>query len=306
MQTMENNNRKLGRGLSALIGESRVKHNILEQERSNVETIKLVKIENIKAGKYQPRQEFNEDKINELSESIKENGILQPIILRKIDDDGGYEIIAGERRFRASKKAGLEEVPAIIKKLNNHQALELAIVENVQRSDLTVIEEAHSYKKLMQEFSYSQEQVAKKVGKSRSHVANNLRLLTLPVGIQNLLNNDSISMGHARAIVNADNKEQLVKDILENKLTVRDIEDIIRSKRESSNEAEILSLKHNKTSKVKNVNKHHLTTLEETIYKNSGLKTKITYNALSNKGKVVLKFDDIDKLQLFIKNIETN
>lgn len=294
---MENNERKLGRGLSALIGESRVKHKILEREDNNTENIKLVKIDKIKAGKYQPRKHFSEDKINELAESISNNGILQPIILRKIDEEGGYEIIAGERRFRATIKAGLKEIPAIIKKLNNHQALELAIVENVQRSDLTVVEEAQSYKKLMQEFSYTQEQVAQKVGKSRSHVANNLRLLTLPESIQNLLNDDSITMGHARAIIKAENKEDFIKDIIENKLTVRDVEDLIRT--EKSTQKKAGTKRDNQ-----NIDKEQLTTLEKSIDQNSGLKSKITYNELLNKGKIVIKFNDLEKLKEFIKNIE--
>jgi len=301
---MDNQKRKLGRGLSALIGESKSSHSILDQEGSPVDNIRLVKITKIQAGKYQPREEFNEDKINELADSIKENGILQPIILRKVGAEGGFEIIAGERRFRASKKAGLKEIPAIIKKLNNHQALELAIVENVQRSDLTVVEEAKSYKKLMKEFSYSQEEVAKKVGKSRSHVANNLRLLTLPQNIQDLLNNDQLTMGHARAIIKADNKEQLVKDIIANKLSVRKVEEILRLEKFETNAAGNLPMMITANSKTKYLNNDYITSFEEVISRNSGLKAQIKYNSLLNKGKVTLKFYDINKLQQFIAKIE--
>ena len=300
---MENQDRKLGRGLSALIGESKVKHKSLGDNSSNTDNITLINVKNITAGKYQPRQEFNEDKITELSESIKENGILQPIILRKVDEEGNFEIIAGERRFRASKKAGLKEIPAIIKKLNNHQALELAITENIQRSDLSILEEAHSYKKLMEEFSYSQEQVAKKLGKSRSHISNSLRLLKLPKNIQDLLNDDSITMGHARAILKANDQEKIAKNIIKNKLSVRDVEDIVRSQKDE-NISGNLPLMITTNSEIKYINKDHLTSFEEAIYKNSGFKTKISYNSLLNKGKVTLKFDDINKLQQFIKKIE--
>lgn len=301
---MENQERKLGRGLSALIGESKVKHKILQREEPSPENISLIKLSRIKAGEYQPRQTFKEDKLQELSDSIKENGVLQPIILRSIGEDGQYEIIAGERRFRASKKAGLTEIPAIIKRLNNHQALELAIVENIQRSDLTVIEEARSYQKLMQEFSYTQEQVAQKVGKSRSHVANNLRLLGLPKNVQDLLNEDTITMGHARAIINADDQEGLIREILKNKLSVRDTEELAREQKLEKNTAGHLPLMIRTESAIKYINKEHLSSFEETIYVNTGLKTKISYNSALNKGKIVLKFDDINDLDKFAKQVE--
>jgi ParB family transcriptional regulator, chromosome partitioning protein len=294
---MENQEKKLGRGLSALIGESKI--NKISTSNIKVDNIELIKLEKIKAGKYQPRQDFNEQKIIELSESIKESGLLQPIILRKAGDDNEYEIIAGERRFRASKLAGLTEIPAIIKKLNNHQALEFAIIENVQRADLTIVEEAKSYKKLMQEFSYTQEQVAKKVSKSRSHVANILRILNLPQNIQDMLNNSLITMGHARAVINANNQEDLINEIINKKLTVRDVENIIK-------EDKILNLNNlaKTNTNIRFVNKDHLAFFEENITKFSQMNTKITYNALKNNGKIILHFDDFDKLHSFTEKLE--
>lgn len=305
---MENNDKKLGRGLSALLGENKNKNKIELANKSNGEEINLVALDKIIAGKYQPRELFNQNEIDELSKSIKANGLIQPIILRKVGEEDKYEIIAGERRYRASKQANLKQIPAIIKKLNNHQALELAIIENVQRSDLTIIEEAKSYQRLMDEFSYTQEEVGQKIGKSRSHVTNSLRLLKLPKNIQELLNSKLIKMGHARAIINADNKEKLVKDIIEKKLSVRDIEEIVKEEKEQNqdhdDQSHNLPLMIRTESSIKYINKEHLTFFEESIFKNTTLKAKISYNSMLNKGKVTLKFDDIDKLHKFVKKIE--
>ena len=294
---MENQEKKLGRGLSALIGESKTKK--MSEVGSKTDNVELVELSKIKAGKYQPRQHFDESQIAELSESIKENGLIQPIILRKAGDGDEYEIIAGERRFKATKLAGLEVIPAIVKKLNNHQALELAIIENVQRIDLTVVEEAQGYKRLMQEFSYTQEQIAKKTGKSRSHIANILRLLALPKNIQEMLNNSAISMGHARAIINADNQEELIQDIINKKLSVRNIENILKEKKKPKP-----TIPDNKNLKINFANKDHLAFFEKTLSKVSNMKVKVNYDQKANKGAISMEFNDFDKLYKFVEKLE--
>lgn len=294
---MENQEKKLGRGLSALIGESKTKKiSEVSLKTDNIENIELSKI---KVGKYQPRQKFDENQIVELAESIKENGLIQPIILRKAGDDDEYEIIAGERRFRAAKVAGFTSILAIVKKLNNHQALELAIIENVQRADLTIIEEASGYKRLMQEFSYTQEQIATKTGKSRSHIANILRLLSLPKNVQEMLNNSTISMGHARAIINSDNQEELIEDIINKKLSVRNIENIVKKKKNPR-----ISSLENKNLKINFANKDHLDFFEKSISNMSKMKVKVNYDQKANKGNILMEFDDFDKLYKFIEKLE--
>lgn len=294
---MENQEKKLGRGLSALIGESKTKKmSEISPKTDNIENIELSKI---KVGKYQPRQKFDENQIAELAESIKENGLIQPIILRKAGDGDEYEIIAGERRFKATKLAGLNSISAIVKKLNNHQALELAIIENVQRADLTIIEEANGYKRLMQEFSYTQEQIAKKTGKSRSHIANILRLLSLPKNIQEMLNNSEISTSHARAIINSDNQEELISDIVNKKLSVRDVENIVRERKNPK-----IFSEGSKNLKISFANKDHLTFFEKALSNISKMKVKVNYNQNSNKGDILMEFDDFDKLYKLIEKLE--
>ena len=222
------NEKKLGRGLSALLGESKVKSPLFSPE--NQDAVEKISLKKIRAGVYQPRQNFEETELQDLADSIKEHGVIQPIILRKTEDDF-YEIIAGERRFRASKIANLTEIPAIVRKFSDNDALEIAIIENVQRSDLSPTEEARGYQRLMKEFSYTQEIVAKKVGKSRAHIANLLRLLTLPEKVREYLDSKQISMGHARAIINSINPEELAKKIIAKGLNVRDAEEIVRDEK---------------------------------------------------------------------------
>jgi len=293
--------RKLGRGLSALISENKVKQqNSLSKK--NEELIELVSVIKIRAGVYQPRKTFNNEELCELAESIKENGLLQPIILRKADDEGNFEIIAGERRFRACKMAGLKEIPSVVKKINNHQALEIGIIENVQREDLSPVEEALGYKRLAEEFSYSQQQIAKKVGKSRSHVANILRILSLPEDVQEMLDDNSISMGHARAIIKSNNPENLAKNIIEKNLSVRDVEDMVRNEKAKKVRNVPALLMSN--SKVKFINQDHIKDLEVKLSDLSDMKVKISYNSLKNKGKVTMQYDDFDKVQNLIKKLQ--
>jgi ParB family chromosome partitioning protein len=291
--------KKLGRGLSALLGESKVKSPLLAFE--NQDAVEKINLTKIRAGIYQPRQNFEETELQDLADSIKEHGVIQPIILRKTDEDF-YEIIAGERRFRAAKIANLSEIPAIVRKFSDNDALEIAIIENVQRSDLSPTEEARGYQRLMKEFSYTQEIVAKKVGKSRAHIANLLRLLTLPEKVREYLDSKQISMGHARAIINSINPEELAQKIIAKGLNVRDAEEIVRDEKiEKAKRTPVLV---RTESRIKFINSEHLVALENQISELCGMDCKISYNGFKGVGKIIMKFDEIEKIQQLISGLE--
>lgn len=297
--------RKLGRGLSALLGESKssgrsIMSVKIQEDEANL--ISQISVSKIIAGVYQPRKNFRQEELKELADSIKENGLIQPIIVRKGDGSGHYEIIAGERRFRAVKILGLATIPAIIKKINNHEALELAIIENVQRTDLSIIEEATGYKQLMGDFSYTQDQVSKKTGKSRSHIANLLRLLQLPESVKSMLDKKSLSMGHAKAIANSNNPENLARKIIEDSLTVRDVEDMVRSEKIEKLKASPVIAR--QESKVKFINSTEMTDIENRFSECLGLGTKISFNQFRNSGKLVISFDDIAKIYSVLEKLE--
>jgi ParB family chromosome partitioning protein len=291
--------KKLGRGLSALLGENKVKSPLLAFE--NQDAVEKINLKKIRAGVYQPRQNFEETELQDLADSIKEHGVIQPIILRKTDGDF-YEIIAGERRFRAAKIANLTEIPAIVRKFSDNDALEIAIIENVQRSDLSPTEEARGYQRLMKEFSYTQEIVAKKVGKSRAHIANLLRLLTLPEKVREYLDSKQISMGHARAIINSINPEELAKKIIAKGLNVRDAEEIVRDEKiEKAKRTPVLV---RTESRIKFINSEHLVALENQISELCGMDCKISYNGFKGVGKIIMKFDEIEKISQLISGLE--
>lgn len=216
---------RLGRGLASLIGEP-----IQTQPRLPAEgEQRVVAIELLKGGRFNPRKDFRDDELAELADSIRTKGLVQPIIVRPDPGTGGYEIVAGERRWRASQKAGLHQVPVIVRDLDDKEVLELAIIENVQRADLNAIEEAGGYRELIERFSYSQEQVSEIIGKSRSHVANTLRLLKLPESVQALLQNGKLTAGHARALIGHPDAEALSLRIVESELNVREVEALVQS-----------------------------------------------------------------------------
>lgn len=293
--------KKLGRGLSALLGESKAQNSLpIKSDQKLVESIAMSKII---AGIYQPRKSFNELELEELSDSIREKGLIQPIILRKVGEEDNYEIIAGERRFRASQMAGLKNISAIVKKINNHEALEMALIENIQRSDLSLIEEASGYKQLIEEFSYTQDQIGKSLGKSRSHITNLLRLLNLPGKVQNFLDQKLISMGHARAIINSNDPEKLANKIIKESLTVRHAEDLVRD--EKVEKARNIPLFVRTESKIKFVNSAHLIALEKQIADLIGMEVKIFFNSFKNNGKISVKFNDFEKIQKLIKKLES-
>ena len=216
------NKHGLGRGLGALLGDMDLD---LDLNSSDKGAIKSVKLNQIVAGRYQPRQQFDEEAINALAKSVKEKGILQPILVRKQNDK--YEIIAGERRYRAALQAGLTEVPVIEKAMADNEALEIALIENIVRQDLTPLEEAKGFEQLMREFAYTQEKLSEVVGKSRSYIANTLRLLNLPDGVKSLLNQGKLTAGHARCLIGLQDAEELASKIVAEGLNVRQVEAMV-------------------------------------------------------------------------------
>ncbi|MCU0954278.1 MAG: ParB/RepB/Spo0J family partition protein [Hyphomicrobium sp.] len=219
---------RLGRGLASLIGDTPS----LTAPRGPAEgEQRLVGTDQLRGGRFNPRKDFREDDLAELADSIRSKGLVQPIIVRPDPDnaDHMFEIVAGERRWRAAQRAGLHTVPVIVRNLNDKEVLELAIIENVQRADLNAIEEATGYRDLIERFDYSQEQVSEIIGKSRSHVTNTLRLLKLPATVQALVQGGSLTAGHARALVGRDDAEELAQKIIEQSLNVRAVESLVQT-----------------------------------------------------------------------------
>ena len=272
----------LGRGLSSLIGDSQS-----SEDKSKISISSIVR------NKYQPRKKFDKESLEELTNSIKERGIIQPIVVRRSEDqDGKYEIIAGERRWQSAQNAGLHEVPVIIIKADNLKSLEFAIVENVQRKDLNPIEEAEGYKRLIEDFNYDQDKVSKFIGKSRAHISNCLRLLSLPKEVIELIIEEKISQGHAKILVGLENAFFLAKKIIDKKLSVRQSEHLIR----------VLKFNSNKTKKNKNAD---LLSLESSIEDKTGIKVSIT-NKKNNSGMVSFQYKDLDQLNRLIMVIKEN
>jgi ParB family chromosome partitioning protein len=216
---------RLGRGLASLIGEPAPLGHRLPPEGEQ----RVVSITEVKSSPLNPRKDFRDEDLAELAESIRTKGLVQPIIVRPDGMAGGYEIVAGERRWRAAQKAGIHTIPVIIRELTDREVLELAIIENVQRQDLNAIEEATGYRELVERFDYSQEQLSEIIGKSRSHVANTLRLLKLPNGVQSLVQQGRLTAGHARALIGRDDAETLAKKIIDDGLNVRDVEAMVHA-----------------------------------------------------------------------------
>jgi ParB family chromosome partitioning protein len=226
--TTEPKRRTLGRGLSALLGDSAEDYAQLDRLRA----VRTVAVDQLHPSPYQPRRRMDEDDLRDLAQSITEKGVLQPILVRRAAaEDGGFEIIAGERRWRAAQMAHLHEVPVVIRELSDREALEIALIENLQRQDLTAIEEAEGYRRLMEEFAHTQEALARAIGKSRSHVANTLRLLSLPAPVKVLLDTGELTAGHARALIGASDPESLAKVVLKRGLNVRQTEQLASARR---------------------------------------------------------------------------
>ncbi|MDC3100225.1 ParB/RepB/Spo0J family partition protein [Candidatus Pelagibacter sp.] len=274
------NKKGLGRGLSSLIGEGKVSSNT------------KASISDLIRNKYQPRKKFDETSLNELSESIKSRGIIQPIIVRDSNGNSKYEIIAGERRWLAAQKAGLHEVPIVVIEADDKKALEFGIVENVQRHDLNAIEEAEGYKRLIDEFSYDQEQVAKFIGKSRSHITNSLRLLSLPNEVIEFVKENKISPGHAKILVGLENCQLISKKIISKKLSVRQTESLVRAYKTPSKK-----LMKNKDPNIR--------ILEENLMEKIGMNVEIK-NKKNNKGSIIFNYKELDQLNRIIESVKKN
>lgn len=304
-----NQTRGLGKGLSVLISEEYSKSSGGEAPSGVV--IQQIMLTNIVGGKYQPRTRFSEEYLGELADSIRHNGVMQPIVLRRAAGSEQYEIIAGERRWRAAALAGLTEIPAIVRDVNDAQALELALVENIQRQDLSPLEEAAGYQRLMEEFRYTQEQLSKIVGKSRSHIANLLRLLSLPEKIKRYLDDDSISMGHARALLNANDPEGLAEEVVARGLNVRQTEGLVKDAQTPSAPKDTASGNANaakpssRTREFSGGNKDpDLLALEETLSQNLGLKVSI--NDQGHSGEISIRYETLAQLDEILKRLGGN
>ena len=272
----------LGRGLSSLIGDSEIKS-------SNDK----ISISSIIPNKNQPRKLFEKDALQDLTNSIKERGIIQPLIVRKSEDqDNKYELIAGERRWQAAQSAGLNEVPAVIIEADNLRSLELAIIENVQRKDLNAIEEAESYNNLIQNFGYDQEQVSKFIGKSRSHITNSLRLLTLPNKLIDMIRLKQISQGHAKILVGLENALLLADKIIKKNLSVRQTENLVR----------ILKRAPKKNLNFKSAN---ITAAENELSSKIGMRVSLI-NKKDNSGTLTFEYKAVDQLDRLINTIKNH
>lgn len=302
-----NNNNKLGRGLDSLLGEKKLTFtNSLINADLDFNKVQEISITSLKPNKFQPRKVFNEDELRELSTSIKEYGILQPIIVRKTIEISTFEIIAGERRFRAAQMVGLQTVPVIVKDFSDEDTLSLAIIENVQRSDLSVIEEAEAYNSLINDFHYTQQDISDFVGKSRSHIANLIRLLDLPDKVKEMLYNKEISMGHARALINCDKAVEIAKIVVDNQLSVRDTEKMVKEYNESKDDNNNnTTLKQNiKKAQFSMISREYFKKIEDSLSNKINLKTKINFNPTKKAGKIIINYKSIDDLESFLNKIK--
>ena len=282
----------LGRGLEALLGDDDFNLNLDNINTGDNESgVKMLSIDILYPSKYQPRKEFNQDALDALVVSIKEKGVLQPLLVRQRGDK--YEIIAGERRWRASKLAGLKEVPVIEKELSNQEVLEVALIENLLREDLSIIEEAEGYSRLITEFSHTHEALSQIVGKSRSYITNTLRLLTLPMTVQEYIKNGDLSAGHAKVLVGLENIEEIAQKIINKGYTVRQTEEYINN------------LKNGALNKINKAIKKDATIkeIEKNITKNIGMKVRINVKE-NDRGKITIEYKNPAELNSILEILE--
>ena len=298
MSSKNERKKGLGRGLSSFLDVDGF-DDIVERKKdedkgkSSSNNSSYLPIEHLVPNLNQPRKDFSTDELNSLASSIEETGIIQPILVRKNNDI--YEIVAGERRWRAAQIAKIHEVPVLIKELTDEEVVKISIIENIQRVDLNPIEEANSYKQLIQDFGYTQEKVSASLGKSRSYIANSLRLLSLPESIIIFLKEGKLTSGHARALVGVKNSEFLARKIIEESLSVRDIENIVKKGISQSD-----NIIKKETSLKKDVDTLNL---EQDLKLALGLKTTIDHNENSGGGRIVIKYKDLEQLDIFCSKI---
>tara|TARA_B100000925_G_C21897411_1_gene425615 strand:+ start:21 stop:866 length:846 start_codon:yes stop_codon:yes gene_type:complete len=274
----------LGRGLSALFGDEQKQSKSQETNKPNI-----ISISDLSRNQYQPRQNFKEEKLEELANSIRKNGIIQPIAVRPDKNKSGkYEIVAGERRWLAAQRAGLHEIPVTILDLSDVESLEVAIVENIQRDDLNPIEEARGYQRLNEEFKYDHESISKLMSKSRSHISNTLRLLSLPNDVIAMLEEGSLTSGQARPLIGISNASSIAEEVVSNNYSARKVEYLVRNKKANSKEKKVDT---------------NILKAQEKIQKILGLKVNIS-NKKNNSGKIIIEYKDLDQFE-FISNLLT-
>ena len=269
----------LGRGLSALFGDEEPKGKNIEKKELN-----KVSISDLSRNPYQPREIFNQTKLEELTKSIKKNGVIQPIAVRpKKNELGKYEIVAGERRWLAAQKAGLHEIPVTVLDLSDQETLEVAIVENIQRDDLNPIEEARGYKRLFEEFKYDHESISKLMSKSRSHVSNTLRLLTLPTDVICMLEEGSLTSGQARPLIGLGNASAIAEEVVANNYSARKVEYLVKTKKSTKSKSKVVDT--------------NILKLQEKLEETLGLRVYIS-NKKNNSGKITIVYKDLEQFEL--------
>ena len=279
---MNKENSKLGRGLSSLLSSKK-------DNQAESKNFKKINTSSIKANSQQPRKRFGKNEIEDLAASIKSQGILQPIVVRQ-KAENTFEIIAGERRWRAAQIVGLHEIPAIIKEMNDEEALQAALIENIQRENLNSVEEARAYQLILKDNKINYESLSNLIGKSRSHISNTIRLLELNEIILNYIEEGKISMGHARALIGVPNAVDLAKDIINKKLSVREVE------KNTS--------KHKNKKQKKNLKDPNILNLEQELSEKIGLKTSIYFNDQGSSGSITLYYSDLDQLDDIMKRLK--
>jgi ParB family chromosome partitioning protein len=288
--------RGLGRGLSALLGDHIAEEDVIDERQFTVH------IDLIEPNKYQPRKIFDDAALHELAESIKKNGIIQPIIVCKLPHSDKYSIIAGERRWRACRLAGLHEIPIVIKEIEkSERLLEYAIIENIQRQDLTPMEEAESYQRLMEEFKYTQEEVSRVLGKSRSHIANLLRLNQLPDSVKEKVNSGLLSMGHARTLVGIENAEAIAEQIISGSLSVRQAEKLIQNRKGNIKPPHSAPRSSRRGEHEYSPDDEDLLTIQESISNNLGMKVHIEDS--EDGGRVTIFFHNLEQLDTILQKL---
>ena len=278
----------LGRGLSSLLGENINVDNLTNSNTKN--NLSVIPIDYLSAGSWQVRKNFDESELHSLSQSIKNNGIFQPIVVvSDKEENGKYKIVAGERRWRAAQLANIHEVPIILRDdLSSDKIVEISLLENLERSDLNPIEEAKGYEELINKYNYTQEKVAKIFSKSRPYITNFLRLLTLPDEIKSFIVDGKISVGHARAIINSDNSLEVARNIIKKGLSVREVEKLLKRPKKSENKSEL----------------HKYLDIENELSNKIGLKTKISFNKEKKNGSLTINFKNLDQLEFIINQFK--
>ncbi len=276
--------KRLGRGLAALIGDGAPAETTTERASAPTKGLREIPIELVQSNTLNPRKVFNEEDLNDLVKSVAEKGILQPVVVRPVDGGKNFQIVAGERRWRAAQKAGLHQIPALVRELKDKEVLEIALIENVQRADLNPVEEAQGYQQLIDQFDYTQQQLAESIGKSRSHIANTLRLMALPASVLEALQTGKLTAGHARALIATENPQSLAQKIIALGLSVRQAEALARDPG-----GEVAGKPAKKTTDS------NIAAVEKLLAEALGLKISIAIKS-REKGKLTIYYNNLDQL----------